>query len=603
MITSRAEPMTVVHGVILIAMLAAVPVAAQPELQADSLRTYSTLHSIGFEWDITGDANHDATGKVRYRQHGAAKWQDGFDLLRVDFQGFFGAKTADRHYNMLAGSLFFLDPGTIYEAEVTLTDQDGGSTSRLVTVKTRPIPRRPTDLRYVHAGSTLGDGSRSRPLTLDQATTTAAAGTGHCLLSGDDGEVRLVTPGTRENHVGWYGPGVAGCEDEDGTSARLTRLEIAADHQWIEGLHFSWDHAWPDSVTRGGLRSDGARQGMVVWGNTFRDYSYSIWLDPDSDGWLIADNDIVGRKDIEQEGSAAYSGEGIELQYSSDHTVAYNTISTVADGISYAKRNCDLFGNDIFDTSDDAIEPDYGYANIRMWGNRIANVQAHAFSFQGMHSGPWYFLRNQVNTARGAIFKFRVTDRFVFANNTVVAPTISRDIMHHLLHGVIKNNLFIRDGIEEREPWQARLKFRGDAIEKRYFNPDITAPDWRSDWSHSGYDLRNRQGDEPILQWFDMEWADIGAFADAVGADRHSRHMHREDIFAQYQSPTHPARQPRPLLQLHPQGPAIDAGVVLPGLVEAYTGRAPDLGAHEVGAGSSHYGIRPRGQRHQWMQW
>jgi hypothetical protein len=38
---------------------------------------------------------------------------------------------------------------------------------------------------------------------------------------------------------------------------------------------------------------------------------------------------------------------------------------------------------------------------------------------------------------------------------------------------------------------------------------------------------------------------------------------------------------------------AVDAGVVLPGLNDDYSGRAPDLGAYEIGRPVPPYGPRP----------
>ena len=341
----------------------------------------------------------------------------------------------------------------------------------------------------------------------------------------------------------------------------------------------------------------------MVQGNHFEGYAYSIWLMPGSDDWVIADNTIVGRKDIELEGSVAYSGEGIELQHSSGHTVAYNTITQVADGISYAQRNCDIFGNDIYDTSDDGIEPDYGYANIRIWDNRIANTHYHAFSFQGMHCGPWYFVRNQVTTARGAIYKFRVTDRIVLVNNTFVAPTLGRDITHHLLHAYARNNLYVRDGAEtDGEPWLARLKYRGESIEKGYYNPDLTGPDWRTDWDYSGYDLRGADGSIGDFVWFDRVYDTVQDLAAAVGIETHGRRIDRETTFAGYAPPTHPARRPGTVLALRPEGDAVDAGTPVPNLADIYSGESPDLGAHEVGLPLPHYGARGRANRSRWLR-
>jgi hypothetical protein len=594
-----------VAGLTVVALLAVVGAGAQEATHLDSLRRYSTLHSLGFEYDLTGDSDHDATATVRYRVQGTTDWEPALDLMRVDFQGFFASQTADRHYNMLAGSVFFLHPGTAYEVELDVHDPDGGSTRRVVEMRTRDEPVRPDGpVRFVHADSISGDGRRATPLSLSQALASARPGDRFCLLPGDYGQAALDTSGTPKRRIAWLGPRAARAEglDVPEGAARFQRLQVTASHLWIEGLDFAWDHAWPDSMTHGALKGWDSAADVVVRDNDFRDYVYSIWLSPGSRDWTISDNTIVGRKDIEQEGNAAFSGEGIELQYSEGHTVAYNSISRVADGISYAKRNVDLFGNDIFDTSDDGIEPDYGYANIRMWGNRIANVQYFAFSFQGMHCGPWYILRNQVTAARGALFKFRVMDRVVVAHNTFVAPSFGRDAMHHLLHGTVRNNLFVRDGQQIRgEVFRATPKYRGQSIENRWHNPDLTEPDWRTDWDHNGYDLRGPDGTSAPFDWFGTSYVTVGDFAAAVGIERHGRQVEREDLFEEYATPTNPARRPALVLRLTASSPAIDAGAVLPNVGGHHRGSAPDLGAFEAGQAAPWFGPRPRAQRGTWL--
>ena len=45
--------------------------------------------------------------------------------------------------------------------------------------------------------------------------------------------------------------------------------------------------------------------------------------------------------------------------------------------------------------------------------------------------------------------------------------------------------------------------------------------------------------------------------------------------------------------RLKPTSAAVDRGVILPNVNDDFTGRAPDLGALEVGKPSPHYGPRP----------
>jgi len=69
------------------------------------LQSYVTARSIGFEWEISGDSDHDAVVAVQYRAQGASGWKQALPLFRIDYNGF----------NMLAGSILFLDPGVTYE--------------------------------------------------------------------------------------------------------------------------------------------------------------------------------------------------------------------------------------------------------------------------------------------------------------------------------------------------------------------------------------------------------------------------------------------------------------------------------------------------------
>jgi len=55
-----------------------------------------------------------------------------------------------------------------------------------------------------------------------------------------------------------------------------------------------------------------------------------------------------------------------------------------------------------------------------------------------------------------------------------------------------------------------------------------------------------------------------------------------------------PERKP-PELSLKPGSAAVDAGVLIPNLNDDYTGRAPDLGAYELGRDLPRYGPRPLG--------
>ena len=83
--------------------------------------------------------------------------------------------------------------------------------------------------------------------------------------------------------------------------------------------------------------------------------------------------------------------------------------------------------------------------------------------------------------------------------------------------------------------------------------------------------------------------------------EAHGRHVDRQRVFVDYQPPTHPSRQPRPVLYLRPESEAVDAGSRVPNLADEFVGEAPDLGALEVGGHRPHYGPREPSRRNRWL--
>ena len=63
-------------------------------------------------------------------------------LFRIDWHGWYGDLKTDRAYNMLAGSIMFLDPGTAYEVRLSLADKDGG---KMEKTPAKVFLLRPTD--------------------------------------------------------------------------------------------------------------------------------------------------------------------------------------------------------------------------------------------------------------------------------------------------------------------------------------------------------------------------------------------------------------------------------------------------------------------------
>jgi Bacterial Ig domain/Right handed beta helix region len=545
---------------VLIVVLAAIGRTAagqtSPEsVTAGALRSYSTIHSIGMEWDLTGDRDHDASATVDYRLRGTTAWQSALPLVRVDYNG----------SNMLAGSLLFLTPGADYDIRLSLMDPDGGADARQITVSTRPVPRMPAagPVFHVVPGTGGGDGSLASPFGgVAAAQAAAQPGDTFLLHAGDyGGRVRFDIPGTASSYIVWKAAG-------DG-EVLVRGIDVAASHIWLEGIVVR-DLSWA-------LLSFNSPTNVVVRRCRFLNNANAIVLQGAGTNWYIADNAIAGNTPA---GSGSLAGEGIDLNVTSGHTVAHNTITNVADGISYPNINVDLFGNDVFDVSDDGIELDNGRANVRVWGNRIHNAVHNGISFQPQSGAPWYIVRNQIVGSVEAAFKFRTTDRFVLLHNTVVhwgdawpGTSIMCCNEWDLLKAYVRNNLWV--SVQGGQIWGFEASTR----------------DWRSDLDYDGFDWGTST--EPF-SYGGVTYTDVWSFSQASGLEMNARQISRGTCFDDFRVPgPSPASVPPHVMGLQPGCEAVDSGVILPNINDGFAGSAPDRGAHEYGHPRSTYGPRP----------
>src|SRR6476646_7405852 len=124
-----------------------------------------TLISLGFEWHIDGDDNHNAAVSVFYRKRGDQAWKEGLPLLRLDHERI--NETALQYIvpNMFAGSIFDLEPATDYECRLVLADPDGvdGKAENIVTVHTRPEPKPAVGGKIYHVYPPGFNGQKQEP--------------------------------------------------------------------------------------------------------------------------------------------------------------------------------------------------------------------------------------------------------------------------------------------------------------------------------------------------------------------------------------------------------------------------------------------------------
>jgi hypothetical protein len=552
-------------GALLLTLLGSTAVAvlmAQPTngTVPGTVRSYTTFQSVGIEWDISGDADHDATVAVEFRASASSLWRPALPLMRVDYNG----------ANMLAGSILFLNPNTTYEVKLTLGDPDGGAETRSMTVATLAVPAASTGGRLFHVvpGSGGGDGSSTNPFKgIDAAQPAAQPGDTFLLHAGSyGGRITFTKPGASSNYIVWKGAG-------DG-EALFSGIDVSAGHVWLEGLTLR-DQPYA-------LMSKGGPTDVVISRCTFINNHYSIYLQQGGSYWYIADNTIVGDTPVSTE---SFDGEGIELngEFSASygHVVAHNDITNVADGISNGTYNIDVFGNDIHDTSDDGFEGDPGGVNIRVWGNRIHNAAHNGISFQPQSGAPWYILRNQLVGFKESPFKFRTTDRSVIAHNTIVMwDNMICCNGSHLLRSRVRNNLWV--SVSGGQIWDF-----GSSVK-----------DWRTDFNNDGFDWG---GSTAPFRYGGVVYSSLAALSAASGLETSGRQINKNTCFETFNVPGPPLTPiPPQYMTLKAGCSAVDAGAILPNVNDGFLGAAPDLGAYELGQPLPAYGPRltaPKGLR------
>src|SRR5688572_19088925 len=126
-----------------------------------------TLICLGFEWQIAGDDNRNATVHVTYRMPGEITWKAAMPLLRLGGEKVF-RKDLGLDYtvpDMFSGSILDLLPATEYEVRFAMQDPEGvrGEAVHVLRAKTRGEPTAAQDGRILHVYSPNWNGEKREP--------------------------------------------------------------------------------------------------------------------------------------------------------------------------------------------------------------------------------------------------------------------------------------------------------------------------------------------------------------------------------------------------------------------------------------------------------
>lgn len=514
----------------LAASLASAEDAATPE----SLTAKPTLSCIGLRWLLQGDDNVNATCRVRYRRKGTTQWREALPLFRAMYR--YGRTKRNR----LAGSIFHLAPGTAYEVRLALSDPDGGDAEKQITVATRPVPRPAAGGRVVHV----------KPGRLAEAQAAARPGDVLILAKGDHGgDFRINKSGEPGKYVIFRGP-------DDGEAVFGGTVRIEANHVWLDRLTVRMSKK--ARAILGGRSADVVVSRCRVEGAHYCVSAYGA-------DWTVIDNVLTGNKQTDKT-TSYMSGEGVEFA-GRGHVAAFNDISWVADGTSYGSGDIDVCNNRIHHTTDDFIEPDYAHDNYRVWHNRCW-MGHNALSFQPINGGPWYIFGNQLTGMNPHVFKIRSgSGRRVIAGNTLICgPGGYTMNIHGLWQGIWVNNFWAQ--LPKR-----RLGYSPVRINKaRYGRMD-----------HNAYDT----GGDPIWQ---LSRHYTLADMQSEGLEQNSMMVRAGEVLVNVPADLRKGASEAVLAKSG--GRLVDAGAALPNILGPFLGKAPDIGAHEVGLGMPWVGPR-----------
>ena len=612
---------------------------------------HPTLLNLGFEWAITGDANRNATVEVQYRAAGETQWRKALPLLRIGGENIY-RRRENLDYTVpegFAGSILNLQPGTEYECQFKMSDPDGitGQASQTVKVKTRSEPQPYQGGRTLHVYPGDYKGEKQEPNFTSVLEAYYGAGLGDWSVVWE----RRAQPGdTILVHVGLYKPERLNYVDPmmtpfDGsmslalkaTADKPITIKAAGDGEVIfdgDGNHSMFDvtgsryHIFDGLTIRNtdigimaGQKEVTGAVGLTVKNCRFENVGFGVWTEyAGSSDFYIADNLFLGRDDrfrlvgwtgFMWASAGPYKSHLLTSYYAvkvygPGHVIAHNAIAYFHDGIGISTygtpekdperqaSSIDIYNNDFHMSNDDFVETDGGVHNVRVFNNRGVNAAHGGYSSQPVFGGPVYFIRNILyHVPSGVAFKFSAKPAgLIVYHNTIIGEHVIRDPSSNMHY---RNNLFLGRDTPNRGimAWANAT----DAYSTDYngFRPNKGVS---TQYMWLGPSKGQRMYEPKREDW--KTFATLADFRAATGQEQHGIEVDF-DIFEKM-IPPDPAKRHAVYhsmdlnFRLKAGTKAVDAGETLPTVNEGYAGRAPDLGALEVGKPEPKWGPR-------WLTW
>ena len=568
----------------------AMPAAASPvDNPGEPVLEEPTLHCLGAYWIVAGDDQKQFRIDMAYRKSGDQPWRQSMPMFRVQ-KGDTTQNNAHRaQLNpaadawLFAGSIVNLAPDTEYELKLTLVKPAGPPLERTFRARTAAEPVDPADLRVCHVapGNGGGEGSEQSPYRgLQFAQTQARPGTLLLVHKGQyQGTFRVERSGAEGRPIVWRGAG-------DGEA-----IVDANDHYciYVDKVH---------DVRFEGLSMRHAYMGMAVCdssrivvrrcrASSVKCGIYCICRDEEIPPRkiFIADNDLDGPFPWGGPMGGVEEWRGIQVA-GVGYDVCYNRVRGFKDGIdTFPSKYCcsiDFHHNEVLDCRDDGTEMDFSERNNRCFLNRYTNVH-QGISEQPIYGGPVYIFRNTIYNIHVEPFKLHHCGHVgqpgdvwpsgaILYNNTVVKkddPSIlyTPQFVHNCVY---RNNLFVGGG-------QFAMEFHPPMLDCDFDYDAFGGGPWKT-----------------FMTWNKVQYPTLADVKARAPVERHAVMVDAAKLFAAgVPLPTSVATRYEPAdLRLAPGSAAVGAAEVLPGFNDDFPGKAPSVGAYELGSELPHYGPR-----------
>ena len=549
-----------INPMLFILLLATINTSILPGAGENGFHAVPTYECIGLYFKSPDLGRCD----VRFRQEGTSAWRDGYPLVH------------DPRDNEYRGSIVGLEPDTSYDVEIAL----GGKSHELVC-RTRSDSFPIGELTYLEGGS------RSEPLM----TTESGTPEGY----------HLITPAKDSRAT------------IDVRNAANYTCVIDADYVIVRGVEFR--NAAVHALVVKSRRHDNVIEDcrFTFWGRVGGPRTYgneggtdsAIYAERGSGNLTIQRNLIEDPRGGSNDWDTGHPAgpQAITLSNSSGgNVIRYNEIRSTEDhgyndaiggGSNYSfegspNRDSDIHGNIIANVWDDAIESEGANMNVRIWNNYIEKTFQH-IATACTSKGPLYIFRNVFGESRrthrdplgGSMIKVGERDqfgggrKFVF-HNTAVQPRGA----FHVFSGHVNPNTVTRNNIFD---CPGRLTSSREVDIPCDFDYDLFTG---SDRGIAG-ERHGIRGNPAFIKSYGLEF-------------------YPSSTTTKIQWGKVPVRQGDKKVTLTDPvttvpNPVIDSGVRLANFNDDYAGKAPDLGAFEVGRPPIRFGRRAKDDI--WAPW